>query len=236
MSLNRRLALLGAAGLAAGCATAPRIAPKTGARQLYADDFRQALDQWLIELEQGRGAVSAADGVMTFDVPLGASAWFRPELTSPVEIRFTATAVSAGGVHDRVSDLNCFWMADDPRSPGDLIARPRSGAFADYDVMQTYYVGLGGNSNTSSRFRRYVGNGERPLLPQHDLSAPDDLIVANRPYRIRLIADGGRIEYWRDDRRMFALDDPAPYRRGWFALRTTWNHMTVRDFSVWTVA
>ena len=236
MSLSRRLALLGAAGLAAGCATTPRIAPKTGARQLYADDFRQGLDQWLIELEQGRGAVSAADGVMTFDVPLGASAWFRPELTSPVEIRFTATAVSAGGAHDRVSDLNCFWMADDPRSPGDLIARPRSGAFADYDMMRTYYVGLGGNSNTSSRFRRYVGNGERPLLPQHDLSAPDDLIVANRPYRIRLIADGGRIEYWRDDRRMFALDDPAPYRRGWFALRTTWNHMTVRDFSVWTVA
>lgn len=236
MSLSRRLALLGAAGLAAGCATTPRLAPKTGARQLYADDFRQGLDQWLIELEQGRGAVSAADGVMTFDVPLGASAWFRPELTSPVEIRFTATAVSAGGAHDRVSDLNCFWMADDPRSPGDLIARPRSGAFADYDMMRTYYVGLGGNSNTSSRFRRYVGNGERPLLPQHDLSAPDDLIVANRPYRIRLIADGGRIEYWRDDRRMFALDDPAPYRRGWFALRTTWNHMTVRDFSVWTVA
>lgn len=236
MSLSRRLALLGAAGLAAGCATAPRIAPRTGARQLYADDFRQGLEQWLVELEQGRGTVSAADGVMTFDVPLGASAWFRPELTSPVEIRFTATAVSAGGAHDRVSDLNCFWMADDPRSPGDLLARPRSGAFADYDVMRTYYVGLGGNSNTSSRFRRYIGNGERPLLPQHDLSAPDDLIVANRPYRIRLIAYGGRIEYWRDDRRMFALDDPAPYRRGWFALRTTWNHMTVRDFSVWTVA
>ncbi len=236
MSLSRRLALLGAAGLAAGCATAPRIAPRTGARQLYADDFRQGLEQWLVELEQGRGTVSAADGVMTFDVPLGASAWFRPELTSPVEIRFTATAVSAGGAHDRVSDLNCFWMADDPRSPGDLLARPRSGAFADYDVMRTYYVGLGGNSNTSSRFRRYVGNGERPLLPQHDLSAPDDLIVANRPYRIRLIAYGGRIEYWRDDRRMFALNDPAPYRRGWFALRTTWNHMTVRDFSVWTVA
>ncbi len=236
MSLSRRLALLGAAGLAAGCAASPRTRLRTGARQLYADDFRHGLGQWLIELEQGRGAVSAADGVMTFDVPLGASAWFRPELTSPVEIRFTATAVSAGGAHDRVSDLNCFWMADDPRSPGDLIARPRSGAFADYDMMRTYYVGLGGNSNTSSRFRRYVGNGERPLLPQHDLSAPDDLIVANRPYRIRLIADGGRIEYWRDDRRMFALDDPAPYSRGWFALRTTWNHMTVRDFSVWTVA
>ncbi|MRL68733.1 DUF6250 domain-containing protein [Brevundimonas sp. SPF441] len=231
MSANRRRVLLGAAGLA-GCAALPR----SGARRLYADDFRHDLDQWLVELEQGQGTVRAADGVMTFDVPKGATAWFRPELTSPVEIRFTAQAVSGGGVHDRVSDLNCFWMADDPRSPGDLLARPRSGAFADYDELRTYYVGLGGNSNTSSRFRRYVGNGERPLLPQHDLSASEDLIVANRPYRVRLIANGSRIEYWRDDRRMFILDDPAPYCRGWFGVRTTWNHMTVRDFSVWTVA
>ena len=231
MRANRRGVLLGAAGLA-GCASLPR----SGARRLYADDFRHGLGQWLVELEQGQGTVRAADGAMTFDVPKGATAWFRPELNSPVEIRFTAEAVSGGGAHDRVSDLNCFWMADDPRSPGALLARPRSGAFADYDTLRTYYVGLGGNSNTSSRFRRYVGNGERPLLPQHDLSAPDDLIAANRPYRIRLIADGSRIEYWRDDRRMFALDDPAPYRRGWLGLRTTWNHMTVRDFSVWTVA
>lgn len=229
--LARRGVLMGAAGLA-GCAAWPKAAP----HRLYGDDFRRGLDQWLIELEGGRGSLKAADGVMTFDAPGGATAWFRPELIAPVEIRFTATAVSAGGVHDRVSDLNCFWMADDPRSPGDLIARPRTGAFSDYDRLRTYYVGLGGNSNTSSRFRRYVGDGERPLLPQHDLSAPDDLILANRPYRIRLIADGPRIEYWRDARLMFALNDPAPYRRGWFGLRTTWNHMAVQDFSVWTVA
>jgi len=228
--LARRGMLLGAAGLA-GSATWPKMV----SRQLHADDFRHGLDQWLIELEGGRGWIQAADGVMTFDVPGGATAWFQRELIAPIEVRFTATAISAGGAHDRVSDLNCFWMADDPRSPGDLPARPRSGAFADYDTLRTYYVGLGGNSNTSSRFRRYAGNGQRPLLPQHDLSGPNDLIVANRPYRIRLIADGSRIEYWRDERRMFALNDTAPYRRGWFGLRTTWNHMTVRDFSVWTV-
>ncbi|WAC61463.1 DUF6250 domain-containing protein [Brevundimonas sp. SL130] len=222
-------------GLAA-CAT-PSSAPLslTAAsvrRRLYADDFRQGLASWLIEREDGLGEVSAADGAMRFDTPRGATAWFRPRLTSPVEISFTVQAVSAGGPNDRVSDLNCFWMATDPRSATDLIARPRSGAFADYDLLRTYYVGLGGNGNTTSRFRRYVGNGERPLLPVHDLGAPEDLIAPNRPYRVRLIAAGERIEYWRDDRRMFALNDPQPYREGWFGLRTTFNHMVVRDFEV----
>ncbi|MFN7110488.1 MAG: DUF6250 domain-containing protein [Brevundimonas sp.] len=173
---------------------------------------------------------------MSFDTPRGATAWFRHRLTSPVDIRFTVQAISAGGPNDRVSDLNCFWMATDPRSPTDLIARPRSGAFADYDLLQTYYVGLGGNYNSTSRFRRYAGNGERPLLAPHDLGAPEDLIEPNRPYRIRLIADDSRIEYWRDDRRMFALNDPQPYREGWFGLRTTFNHMVVRDFEVRTTA
>jgi Domain of unknown function (DUF6250) len=228
---------LSLAGLRAlsGCADIPSGDQSVG-RRLYADDFRHGLTAWLIEREDGLGNVWTADGAMWFDTPRGATAWFRQRLTSPVEISFTAWAISAGGPNDRVSDLNCFWMATDPRSPEDLIARPRSGAFADYDLLQTYYVGLGGNYNSTSRFRRYAGNGERPLLARHDLSAPEDLIAPNRPYKIRLIADGERIEYWRDERRMFALDDPHPYRDGWFGLRTTFNHMAVRDFEVRTTA
>jgi hypothetical protein len=222
-------------GLTAGCAK-PASRGQGVDRRLYADDFRHGLESWLIEREDGLGQVSTADGAMRFDTPRGATAWFHRRLTSPVDIRFTVQAVSAGGPNDRVSDLNCFWMATDPRSPGDLTARPRSGAFADYDELQTYYVGLGGNYNTTSRFRRYAGNGDRPLLARHDLSAPEDLIAPNRPYRIRLIAEGSRIEYWRDDRRMFALDDTQPYREGWFGLRTTFNHMVVRDFEVRTTA
>ncbi|GLK48652.1 hypothetical protein GCM10017620_16250 [Brevundimonas intermedia] len=222
-------------GAVSGCASIP-VGGRSDAGRLYADDFRQGLTSWLIEREDGLGKVWAADGAMWFDTPRGATAWFRQRLTSPVEISFTARAISAGGPNDRVSDLNCFWMATDPRSPEDLIALPRSGAFADYDLLRTYYVGLGGNGNTTSRFRRYAGNGQRPLLAHHDLSAPEDLIAPNRPYRIRLIADASHIEYWRDDRRMFALEDPQPYREGWFGLRTTFNHMAVRDFEVRTRA
>ena len=74
--------------------------------------------------------------------------------------------IHAGGTHDRVSDLNCFWMATDSRSPDDLFATRRSGKFSDYDRLRTYYVGLGDNGNSTTRFRRYIGTQDlRPLLP-----------------------------------------------------------------------
>jgi hypothetical protein len=155
-------------------------------------------------------------------------------LEGPVAIEYEVTAVAAGGPNDAVSDVNCFWMASDARVPsGDVLARRLSGAFGDYDELRTYYAGIGGNRNTTSRFRRYIGRRDnRPLLPQHDLSAPADLLEPNRPYRIRLIADGSRIELRRDGRTLFRLDDPRPYTSGRFGLRTTKSHLRVRDFRV----
>ena len=76
-------------------------------------------------------------------------------------IQYEATVVSAGGPNDRVSDLNSFWMATDPRTPEDLFAHDRSGKFAEYNLLDMYYVGLGGNGNTTTRFRRYIGDDNR---------------------------------------------------------------------------
>ena len=39
-----------------------------------------------------------------------------------------------------------------------MFARLRSGTFAEYNDLLTYYVGLGGNRNTTTRFRRYIGD------------------------------------------------------------------------------
>ncbi len=218
------------AALLAGCATGHTH----GAVPLHRDNFTAGLGQWLVEAEQP-SRVTATGGVLDIDAPAGISVWFRPELVGPVAIDYTVTAISAGGVNDEASDINAFWMATDTRSPdGDVLAVERSGAFAGYDPLRTYYAGIGGNRNTSSRFRRYVGReGDRPLLPQHDLSAPETLIVANRLYRIRLIADGPHIALLRDGVPMFELDDPEPYTSGHFAIRTTWSHLQVRDFAVW---
>jgi Domain of unknown function (DUF6250) len=169
-------------------------------------------------------------------VPAGATAWFRQELEGPVMISYEATMVQAGGPNDRVSDLNSFWMATDPASPGDLFKRPRTGAFAGYNSLHLYYVGLGGNGNTTTRFRRYIGDAvERPLLPENDISVkehPEKEIVANKSQRVMLIADGGLIQYWRDGEKIFEMVDPEPYTKGWFGIRTTKNHMRVSDFKV----
>jgi hypothetical protein len=99
-----------------------------------------------------------------------------------------------------------------------------------------YYVGLGGNGNTTTRFRRYIGDEtERPLLPQNDLSVaqqPSKGLVANKAQTVTLIADGHLIQYWRDGEKIFEMIDPQPYTKGWFGIRTTKNHMQVRHLRI----
>lgn len=229
---TRRAAMAGGVGLLAGCAL-PRLGRE---RLLYRDDFRDGLGQWLVEAEKP-GRIVASGGVLDVAVPAGVTLWFRPVLEGPVAIDYTVTPVSAGGQWDTVSDVNCFWMATDPRVVGgDVLARTRSGAFADYDELRTYYAGIGGNRNTTTRFRRYIGQREnRPLLPRHDLSGAAHMLVPNRPIRIRLVADGRRIALVRDGAVLFDLDDSKPYTRGHFGLRTTWSHLQVSDLRVWRI-
>ncbi|MBB5808913.1 rhamnogalacturonan endolyase [Saccharothrix ecbatanensis] len=193
------------------------------------DDFRDGTGKWTAELESG-GTVQARDGALDIDVPGGATVWFRQKFAGPTIIEYTATPVSAGGANDRVSDLNAFWSATDARSPNDLFASRRSGRLADYDNLKTYYVGHGANGNTTTRMRRYVGEpGNRPLI--FDRTEP--LLTANRPQRIRLVSDGGKIQYWVDGRLVFDYADSQPYTQGWFGFRTVDSHFTLRDFAVW---
>lgn len=160
--------------------------------------------------------------------------WYVKRLTGSVRIAFEAMAVSAGGANDRVSDLNAFWMATDPAvADGSVFASPRSGRFEDYDTLTTYYVGIGGNANTTTRMRRYVGRaGDRPLLPEHDRADAPALLQPNRWTRIVLIADGERIAVERDGMPLFTMRDAAPYRSGWFAIRTTQSHLRIRGVRV----
>ena len=199
---------------------------------IFADDFKGGLSNWVVELEQG-GNVQVSDGAMDIDVPAGCTVWLKRPLAGPLMIEYDAVVISAGGRNDRVSDLNCFWMATDARSPNDLFAAHRSGKFSDYDQLLAYYVGLGGNGNTTTRFRRYIGQqNNRPLLPEHDLLDPPHMIAANVSQRLRLVAAGNLIQFYRDDERIFEMRDPSPYTRGHFAFRTVSNHMRVSHFRV----
>ncbi|HWA10574.1 MAG TPA: DUF6250 domain-containing protein [Opitutaceae bacterium] len=224
-----------AIGFAAGTAPASPDPRWRVGRLLASDDFDRGLDHWKAELEKG-GTVTAQGGRLEIEVPGGATLWWKAMLEGPVLIEYEATVLKGSGANDRVSDLNCFWMARDARSPADIFAAPRTGAFADYDQLKCYYVGLGGNGNTTTRFRRYIGEkGNRPILPEHDLAAKEFMLVPDAAQKIQLLAAGPDIAYYRDGRRLFAYEDPEPYRSGWFAFRTTWNHMAVRHFRVYAL-
>jgi hypothetical protein len=205
----------------AGCSTAPRLSG-------VLSDLRL----WSVEKEQAATVVSVRNGVIDIDTPAGVTVWLREEIVGPAVIEFDAIAVAAGGPNDQVSDLNVFWMARN-RDGSSPLSTPRSGRFGGYDDLTTYYVGLGGNRNTTSRFRRYVGEtGNRPLLPEHDLAVPEALLVPNQSQRITLVANGGHIEYRRDGRPLFVYEDAAPYTRGWFGFRTTSSHLRIENLRI----
>jgi hypothetical protein len=224
------LLALASFGSLAGCTLG------TGAGQLiHRDDFSDGLGQWHIEAEKP-AAVTTGNGVLDIDSPAGITLWFKPKLTGPVRIEFEAIAVSEGGANDQVSDLNVFWMASNADGTEPVFARARSGSFAEYNDLLTYYVGLGGNRNSTSRFRRYVGDPvNRPLLPEHDLTRPDALLVPNKKQKITLTANRHTIDYKRDGQALFQLSDQRAYEAGWFAIRSTWSHLRIDNLRVYAI-
>lgn len=209
---------------------AVNFVPPAAANPAPTTEATADLAPWSIEQMPG-GSVTVHDGALHIEDAAGATVWLRRKLTAPVEISYDATVVIAGGPHDRLSDLNCFWMAADPKHP-DALPAGRSGKFADYDSLVTYYVGYGGNSNTTTRFRRYDGTAARPLLPEHDRREKPFLLVPNHTYRIRLVARDGVAEYWRDGELIFSHRDPAPLTSGWFAIRTVQSHLIIRNLRI----
>lgn len=184
---------------------------------------------WVVEAQDSAARVTITHGQIDIDSAQGITLWHKRALHGPSVIRFEAMAVQAGGANDKVSDLNAFWMAAERDGSSPL--GHRSGKFEDYDTLPMYYVGIGGNRNTTTRLRRYVGEaGVRPLLPQHDRA--DSLLIPNRWTQITLIADGSHIAVLRDGQSLFAMEDAAPYTHGWFALRTTWSHLRIRHLSI----
>lgn len=189
---------------------------------------------WVIEQQPG-GSVQLEKGTLEIKGVGGCTVWWRTKLTAPVEIRYTAIVLMEGGEFDRLSDLNCFWMASDPKHPDDLFyaGHGRTGAFADYDALQTYYVGYGGNYNSTTRFRRYQGGGPRPLLPEHDLRKPPFLLEPNHAYQIRLVArPDGVVQFYRDGELVFDYRDSEPLREGWFGIRTVKSHIRITDLEI----
>jgi len=209
----------------------PQIMP---GKLLYLDDFDHDLSQWVVEQAPG-GTTRLLDGKLEIDDAGGCTVWFTNKLAGAILIEYEATLVNQGGPNDRDSDLNCFWMATDPRHSDNLFfdSKNRRGIFKNYDALRLYYVGYGANGNTTTRFRRYPGDGSRPMLPQHDLNGKEFMNVPNQTRKIQIIADGDRIQFRRDGEIVFDFTDRKPLREGWFGIRTVRNHLRIGGFRVY---
>jgi rhamnogalacturonan endolyase len=194
---------------------------------LVRDDFSGPLAGWVAEYARKPGnVVENRDGRLLMDVDSGATAWLDKPLSGNLLIAFTRRVVVDGGKNDRLSDLNVFWMARDPRR-ADLFTR--SGKFEDYDDLAMYYVGIGGNRNTTTRLRRY-GDGRRVLVGEYKDEA--HLLAPNHDYRIEIAVYDGCTRVRVDGNTWFTWRDPHPLTRGYLGLRTTWSRQTVDDLTI----
>jgi rhamnogalacturonan endolyase len=194
---------------------------------LYADEFGGKLDRWVPEYRAAPGSsIGIQGGQLAIDVAGDATLWFKPKLTGNVLISYDRTVVMDGGPNDRLSDLNQFWMATDP-SNANLFTR--DGTFKQYDALLMYYAGIGGNTNTTTRLRKYAG-GERVLLA--DLGDSQHLLAPNRRYAVQVAVFEGCTRVLVDGKEYFSYFDPSPLREGWFGFRTTHSRQLIDNFTV----
>ena len=185
---------------------------------------------WTVESESPDYSVSfPEDGCCEIVSPKGLTLWRNENLQAPLTIEYDARVMKETQ-EDRLSDLNCFWMASDPRA-ADIWEnmQQRGGVFANCASLQLYYVGYGGNYNTTTRFRRYDGNPGPPILQEY--SDPEHLLEANRWYHIKLECDAnGAVRYTIDADTIFEWTDPEPLVQGRFGFRTTLSRTQIKNF------
>lgn len=199
---------------------------------LYSDVLNNDAN-WIIE-QQPNGKVEIGNGKMEIVDAKGCTVWFKNLLEGNLKIEYDVVVINQNGTFDRVSDLNCFWMANDPNNPDDFFkeSKQRAGHFPNYHLLKLYYVGYGGHNNSKTRFRRYDGNLDRPLLAEHDLSEKKYLIVANKKIHIEILVKDNYTSFKRDGEVIFEMNDSSPYTSGYFGFRTVENHMKVENFKI----
>ena len=98
------------------------------------------LTAWVVEDSSGKVEITCIGDTMDIVSPDGLSLWYKERLTGNYEITYRVQVVVENGSYDRLSDLNCFWGADDPRHPDDFFARSawRNGEFKNYNTLDLY--------------------------------------------------------------------------------------------------
>ena len=195
---------------------------------------------WTIEAESPQTKVTWDGTTADIIAPQGLTLWYNRQMHGDVVIEYEARVVveeDNSEKWNRLSDLNCFWMASDPQAEDVFQGlRQRAGKFVNAYSLQLYYMGFGGNHNSTTRFRRYGGDRrgvkKEEFRPQilREYTDPEHLLKPNHWYRIRLETINGRVRYFIDGECLIDWLDPKPLKSGWFGFRTTLSHTQLRDF------
>lgn len=205
-------------------------AAETEEKVIFEYDFSSELDPelWKVEMEnQPNSSVTVKDDKLVLDTKGGVTVWLDKKLEGDIEITYERQVLMGDGVNDRLSDLNNFWMATDPHNENLFT---RSGAFKEYDDLSMYYVGFGGNYNATTRFRKYHGDGEKPLL--FDLDDEAHLLQPNHWYEIKIQVKDGVTKYWVDGKLFFEYTDEAPLTEGYFGFRSTFSRHEIDNLKI----
>ena len=198
---------------------------------LFSENFSGSLskNRWISEIEPvGNSSVFSKNGSLIMNTAAGVTVWFNQKLNGNILIEYDWKVLVDSGRNDRLSDLNQFWMASDPANTNLFT---RSGKFENYDSLALYYVGFGGNSNTTTRFRKYDGSGKKPLLQEYLDSA--HLLKPNHTYHIIITVYNGRTTFITGGEVIFDWSDPKPLTSGYFGFRSTSARHAISNFRVY---
>ena len=194
---------------------------------------------WVVEDHSDKAVFQTKGDTIEISTSKGLTLWYKPRLTGNYEITYSACMPMNGDKNDRLSDLNCFWGANDPQHPDNLFARGvyRHGIFQRYKTLTLFYVGYGGNYNSTTRFRQYYSGlpGQddkevRPVIKEYTDS--EYLLKPGKWYRIRIVVKKNISRFYVDDELLFLRKMKLQEADGNFGLRLLENHVQVAGFSV----
>lgn len=201
---------------------------------IFKSDFSKPLDcqTWIAEIDNIPGHTSTVythKKALVLDTWGGVTVWLNKKLSGNLQIEYDRIIRMGKGCNDRISDLNQFWMATDPKKDGLFTRR---GKFAEYDDLLLYYVGMGGWNNTSTRFRKYLGSS-KPVV--QEFTDKKHLLEAEKMYHIKIIVKNGTSSFWVNDELFFNYIDPAPLTSGYFGFRSLQSRQEIKNVKIYQI-
>lgn len=196
-------------------------------------------DKWVVEDHSGKAVFHTKGDTLEISTPKGLTVWYKPRLTGNYEISYHACMPMQGDPNARLSDLNCFWGANDPQHPDNLFSRGvyRKGFFPNYKTLTLFYVGYGGNHNSTTRFRQYYsgqpGQNDKEVRPViKEYTDSEHLLKAGKWYHIRIVVKKNVSRFYVNDELLFTRKMKQGEADGNFGLRLLENHVLIAGLKV----